>query len=60
MNRITAIKSFFEAADPDAAFAARFPARKVTMQEMKDLTADDRQELGELAAAQLGVAISDK
>lgn len=60
MNRISAIKTFFESTDTDTEFASRFPARKVSMREMKDLTAEDRQELGELCAAALGAELSDK
>ena len=57
MNRISAIKTFFETPDTDPDFASRFPARKVEMSEMKNLTAADREELGVLCAEKLGVTL---
>ena len=45
MKSIPAIKKFFEA-EPHG--------RPVSMQEMKDLTVQERAELGELACAELG------
>ena len=44
MTRIKAIKTFFEADG----------GRKVSMQEMKKLTDDDKNELGQLACKELG------
>ena len=57
MNRITAIKTFFEAKDENADFAARFPSRAVSMTEMKELSMAEREELGQLAAEALGVTL---
>jgi hypothetical protein len=45
LKKIEAIKTYFEA-DPHG--------RKVTMDEMKALTSDERQELAEMCAAALG------
>ena len=47
MTRIKAIRTFFEADG----------GRKLAMSELKELTADDRKELGELAAKELGVEL---
>jgi len=47
MKRIGAIKRFFEADG----------GRKLTVLELKKLTDDDKQELGELAAKELGVEL---
>jgi hypothetical protein len=47
MTNAAAIKTFFE----------KDGGRKITMQELKDCSPADRQELGKLAAEQLGVTI---
>ena len=47
MNNIEAIKTYFEADG----------GRKVTMTELKELTAADRAELGKLCAEKLGAEI---
>lgn len=47
LTRVAAIKRFFEAEG----------GRKVTMSELKNLTNDDKQELGNLAAVELGCEI---
>lgn len=60
MNRITAIKTFFEQRDGNEAFASRWPARPVSMTEMKDLSAAEREELGQLAAKAMGVELDGK
>lgn len=57
MNRITAIKTFFETRDQNDDFAVRFPARAVSVTEMKELTAAEREELGQLAAVALGTTL---
>lgn len=49
MTRISAIRAFFEADG----------GRKVTMDEFKALSGDDRKELGEMAAEKLGVNLKD-
>ncbi len=51
---LTAIKRFMERSDNLCVGAE---GRKVGMDEIKALSADDRKSLGELAAAQLGVEI---
>lgn len=56
MARITAIKTFFERSDsitPDG-------GRKITMDELRALSNDDRNELAELAARELGATIDSK
>ena len=57
MNRITAIKTFFEQND-GTEFNRIFPPRPVTMDELKNLPKKDREELGILAAAALGVELT--
>ena len=57
MNRITAIKTFFEQND-GTEFNRIFPPRPVKMDELKNLPAKDREELGILAAAALGVELT--
>ena len=47
MSRIKAIKTFFEADG----------GKKLGMKELKDLTPDDKEELGILAAKELGVEL---
>ena len=47
MNRMKAIRTFFESDG----------GRKVTMDEMKALTSEERKELAELSAATLGVEL---
>ncbi len=47
MNRMKAIRTFFESDG----------GRKVSMDEMKALTVEDRKELAELAAKELGVEL---
>jgi len=47
MTRIKAIKTFFEASG----------GRKVSMQEMKKLTDEDKDELGKLACNELGAEL---
>jgi len=50
VGRVKAIKLFFE----------KDGGRKVTVQELKDLSQADRQELAELAAKELGVELLEK
>lgn len=49
MTRVQAIKTFFESSC----------GRKVTMDEMKALTADDRKELADLAIKELGETLKE-
>ena len=49
LNRIQVIKRFFE----------RDGGRPVSLQEMKELTREDRIELAELAAKELGVEVKE-
>jgi hypothetical protein len=49
MTKMQAIRTFFESDG----------GRKVTMQEMKDLTAEDRNELATAAAERLGVTLKE-
>lgn len=51
MSRLKAIRTFFESGEN---------GRKLTMDELKALTPDDKKELGELAAAELGVELEIK
>lgn len=55
MNRITAIKTFFQ----QPSDTPEYPARNVTMAEMKELTPEDREELGKLCAEALGVTLTN-
>lgn len=50
MNRITAIKTFFE----------KDGGRKVSMDEIKALSGPERDELATLAAAELGEKLEEK
>ena len=56
MSRVTAIKTFFERQDDIAPSGGR----KVTMDELRLLSNDDREELAELAARELGTTIDAK
>jgi len=53
-GNITLIKGYFERADSQAPTGGR----KVEIAEMKTLSAEDRVELGRLAAAELGEEVS--
>lgn len=56
MNRIGAVKAYFERKDAQAPEGGR----KVDMSELKALSDADREELGTLAAQQLGVSLDAK
>lgn len=49
LNRIQAIKRYFE----------KDGGRTVTLQEIKELTKEDRHELADLAAKELGIEIKE-
>ena len=55
MTRLNALRTFFHRTDQFAPEGGR----KIEMQELKDLTKAERDELGELAAKELGVEIVD-
>ena len=53
MNRITAIKTYFEQDDK----VSPGGGRRVEMAELKALTSEERDELGELCAVALGIEL---
>jgi hypothetical protein len=55
-NRIKAIRDYFQQQDPQAPDGGR----KVTMDELKGLTAEDKDELGVLCASALGEELEQK
>lgn len=52
MKAVQAIKKFFER--PDAFTVSEEGGRKLTIPELKELSSEDKRELGQLAAAELG------